>query len=457
MLTAEDCDDSDPLTVNDMDCDGVLSTDDCDDTDSSKPTNDMDCDGILTADDCDDADPNTVNDMDCDGTLSVDDCDDNDSVLNSNDSDADGYSTCDGDCDDSDPTLSPGATEVCDGVDNDCDPNTLEDGMVIFFDGSGVATDLTSVFATGTSTLPTTYTLTEDYSELNFCNGTYYVELLVDGYSDIRGLGNNVVLAGGGGSPVITSTTSLSVYDLTIQDGDGGMDPNNFLVGGGIACKESYTGYGNPVLNINNVTFQNNSADIGGAIGVYTDSYCDVNVNDSLIQNNTATYGGGIGLLHGDLEITSSDIVGNSATYGGGVYKYSPSTTWTNGYSTVFGAGAVYLEDTIIQNNLADEGGGVLTVDIDSFNTSNSSILQNNGSTVHGGGLHVAASTSSNTTVSSQQTDWGVGPSDNAPVDIVVEYNGSTCRLLINSLADFYCSSSSTYQNQSCGTEYCYP
>ena len=30
---------------------------------------DMDCDGVLSVDDCDDSDPNTVNDMDCDGTI----------------------------------------------------------------------------------------------------------------------------------------------------------------------------------------------------------------------------------------------------------------------------------------------------------------------------------------------------------------------------------------------------
>jgi MYXO-CTERM domain-containing protein len=48
------------------------------------------------------------------------------------DDDTDGYSTCDGDCDDTDDTIFPGAAEVCDGVDNDCDPATDEDA-----DGDG--------------------------------------------------------------------------------------------------------------------------------------------------------------------------------------------------------------------------------------------------------------------------------------------------------------------------------
>ena len=43
------------------------------------------------------------------------------------DLDEDGYTTCDGDCDDGDPTINPGAEEVCDGIDNDCDDATDED------------------------------------------------------------------------------------------------------------------------------------------------------------------------------------------------------------------------------------------------------------------------------------------------------------------------------------------
>jgi len=38
------------------------------------------------------------------------------------DQDEDGYKTCDGDCDDSDPDINPGAEEICgDGIDNNCD------------------------------------------------------------------------------------------------------------------------------------------------------------------------------------------------------------------------------------------------------------------------------------------------------------------------------------------------
>ena len=139
-----DCDDGDPATYNganeacdgaDNDCDqvvpdneldadgdGTLVCDgDCDDADPLMNTLDVDGDGVTScAGDCDDADAavfpgatevcNAIDD-DCDGVVPEDETDD----------DGDGSPICDGDCDDSDPTRFPGATEDCDGVDNDCD------------------------------------------------------------------------------------------------------------------------------------------------------------------------------------------------------------------------------------------------------------------------------------------------------------------------------------------------
>ena len=75
--------------------------------------------------DCDDGDPmihpgadeacNGLDD-DCDGIVPAEELDD----------DHDGWAACEGDCDDTDPHQHPGSSELCDNKDNDCDPGTMD-------------------------------------------------------------------------------------------------------------------------------------------------------------------------------------------------------------------------------------------------------------------------------------------------------------------------------------------
>jgi hypothetical protein len=105
------------------------------DEDSGLSTEDLDGDGYSPAQgDCNDGNPDVhpgAADDTCDGV----DNDCNGRVDDPFDTDDDGWSTCRGDCDDGDATTYPGAPEDLNGVDQDCDgiadnnrPDTDDDG-----------------------------------------------------------------------------------------------------------------------------------------------------------------------------------------------------------------------------------------------------------------------------------------------------------------------------------------
>ncbi|MFT5686015.1 MAG: hypothetical protein ACI8RZ_006970 [Myxococcota bacterium] len=121
------CNPREEVEFVDDDGDGFTTQYDCDDTDAGVfPTADEVCDGV---------------DNNCDGT--ADESTALDAVTVYADGDFDGYgneasssTACEpppgfidivGDCDDGDPTSNPGAAEVCDGADNDCNGEVDDD------------------------------------------------------------------------------------------------------------------------------------------------------------------------------------------------------------------------------------------------------------------------------------------------------------------------------------------
>ncbi|MBM4390783.1 MAG: hypothetical protein FJ090_06640 [Deltaproteobacteria bacterium] len=142
-----DCDDSNPVinpgavesecSLSDFNCDGLVTG------------VDADADGVAACEDCNDGDASISPAADelCNGI--DDDCDDEidegpgvDAIFVDADGDgygesttattgcaSEGYSSVGGDCDDTDSSVSPGAAEVCDRVDNDCDLS-IDDGVL---------------------------------------------------------------------------------------------------------------------------------------------------------------------------------------------------------------------------------------------------------------------------------------------------------------------------------------
>ncbi|HCP46589.1 MAG TPA: hypothetical protein DIU15_11125, partial [Deltaproteobacteria bacterium] len=167
----QDCagEENDGDLVSDNDGDGALNEDcgglDCNDFDESiYPEAEDLCDGIDR--DCDgesyeiDADEDFYFDAECGG----DDCDDDAAVINPGaleacngidddcngladfgspgeegnevDEDEDGVPICDNDCDDTNAEIFPGATELCDELDNDCDEEA-DEGVIRDSDQDG--------------------------------------------------------------------------------------------------------------------------------------------------------------------------------------------------------------------------------------------------------------------------------------------------------------------------------
>jgi hypothetical protein len=63
------------------------------------------------------------------------------------DFDQDGFSVCDGDCDDGRATVHPGAAEICNGLDDDCDGTADNGGNTLCTDTDACTTDLCGGFA----------------------------------------------------------------------------------------------------------------------------------------------------------------------------------------------------------------------------------------------------------------------------------------------------------------------
>ncbi|MAA80467.1 MAG: hypothetical protein CL916_14520 [Deltaproteobacteria bacterium] len=300
-------------------------------------------DDVVSGTDCDDTDneiyPGAVeicNELDDDCDLLIDDADDSvsDQVLLYSDLDGDGYGDptnsslrClptefliadSSDCDDTNNEINPSAIEICDGVDNDCNGATLEDGMVYRIDGQGVGTDLTSVMANGTPSIPNVYEPVGD-EELYFCEGTFSPSISTSSDITIQGFGNVTFLADGINAPNTDLLAVRNYGDATNTNIDGIVFDGYNLA---ILLNSENEVYNN--LTMNDSLIRNGYSIAGASINVH---YVDVEVTNSYFEDGTSGYGG-LAITGGNSDVIfeNVDISNTSESAYVGVYLYEDST-----------------------------------------------------------------------------------------------------------------------------------
>ena len=200
------------------------------DSDPTTEVVDQDGDGYTNTIDCDDFNtaiyPNATEldngiDDDCDGSI-------DEGYPIDNDVDNDGYTTDPQDCNDSDPAIHPGATEDCDdGKDNDCD-GTI-DGADSQCQGATPVPDV----AEYTVTIKVTSSgLTKIDFSYGYCSDKDNPADCVDWHQSVVSNSGSVVT----GNFLVKSTGTMRFNSSFFVDGDS--NPDHWL------CE----GYSNPIL-----------------------------------------------------------------------------------------------------------------------------------------------------------------------------------------------------------------
>ena len=372
----------------------VLDATDCDDTtDTVNPGLDEVCDGA---------------DNDCDET--IDEPDAVDAPTWYADTDGDTYGdpatatpSCDQptgfvadatDCNDDAATAFPGGTEVCDGLDNDCDATTSEASTLSLNATTATYTTITEMLEAAS-----------DGDTLYICEGTWTEDLSVTTSVTLLGPSGAeaTILQGTGDRRVVSlGSNDYRIEGLTIQ---GGRTEEGD--GGGINAIDADS------LELVSVVIQDNLADDGG--GLMGPTPGTLLIEDSLFRDNRALDNGGGAVLF-DGTVRDTRFLDNEARFGGGLTEARGSLTLErvrviSNYASFGGGGLAILDGGEVDggeflNNLSDDAGGGAILD----GTLRNATLRNNRSTDTGGGIYVESpSTIDGVTIEANRAPLGGG------------------------------------------------
>ena len=339
------------------------------------------------------------------------------------DEDGDGW-TSDVDCDDQDAAVHPEAEEICDGVDDDCDASTSDEGLITTSEGI-TYDDLASAVA---------HTTTGE--TLLVCPGTYAGNLSLNRSLTLQSLtgADDTILDGEGVGPVVTiSGTDVTLEGFTVT---GGGTVSTSTNGGGI-----YQTSAAKNTSLVDMAITGNYGAYGG--GLFASGTLSM-TGGSLDGNKAASVGGGI-YTNSTIELTDVQITGNKSQHGGGIYATSSasltaSTVEISGNTATGDGGGMVLSGPFtadgldLSDNTGTNGAGAFLINnAASLTLTNSSILSNTATNTASGAVTVYGGK-----VVSTNSDWGKGTLDNSPSDFNF-YTGTTYGWL-GTGTDFSCS-----------------
>ena len=251
------------------------------------------------------------------------------------------------DCDDTDAEVYPGAEEICNGKDDDCDPTTDEAAWITVGD-------------TTYESLQAAIDGAPDGDAVRVCSGNFAEQLVIDR--------NAIVLSELGAEYTFLDGSASAGTTLTVTAGD--VTFSGFTITGGTGADHrgdgDTQGGGVYISNqertlLSECVVTGNSADRGG--GVFVDEGVLAELQYTTISLNTAETGAGVSGVEAEIALGSCEVQENEATGQGGglagdevVFRVNSGSV--KGNVAVEGGGAAIYNDSTLAVIGADWGKG---------------------------------------------------------------------------------------------------